>query len=169
RNGVYIFESEEWKNINYRNQTELGFDENWDFISVAINPNNTNQIAIGTYSVGGLKIIEDGSNISQSYTSYNSMLETQTGNGDNMIISDLKYDVDGNLWIVNAGDEPLKVLTPDGLWYSFNVGSASKNKFPYRLTIDRNNNKWIAFEGVGIVVFNENGTFDDASDDQMRT
>jgi ligand-binding sensor domain-containing protein len=47
--------------------------------------------------------------------------------------------------------------------------STSNNKFPYRLLIDNDGNKWVAVTNVGLVVFNENGTLDDPSDDQWRT
>src|SRR5690606_34822269 len=38
RNGVYRFQDETWTNFNYTNQSLINNDENWDFISVAVNP-----------------------------------------------------------------------------------------------------------------------------------
>jgi hypothetical protein len=61
------------------------------------------------------------------------------------------------------------MLTPEGVWYSFSMGSGAKNAHPYRLLIDRNGNKWIGFNQVGLVAFNDNGTFSDISDDQIKT
>lgn len=166
RNGVYVFENEEWENFNYKTQENIKFDEDWDFISVAVNQNNTDEFAMGSFSNGGLKIVKDGAQISQVYTSENSVLEDTDGR---MVISDLKYDDQGNLWVINKGLEPLKVFLPDGTNYSFSLGSPSKDKYPYRLIIDNDGNKWVAVTNVGLVAFNDNGTIADPSDDQLQT
>ena len=86
-----------------------------------------------------------------------------------MFISDMKYDDDGNLWVLNKGQEPLKVFTPEGEQYSFSLGAAAKDKIPYRLLVDRDGNKWVGVTNVGLIAFNENGTFEDTSDDELRT
>jgi ligand-binding sensor domain-containing protein len=165
RAGLYLFENESWKNINYTNDSGMDYNTTWDVISVSINPNNTSQIALGTYSKGGLKIIEDGK-IIQTFTADNSLLEEQMGNNGAIIISDLKYDNDGNLWVVNPGANPLKMLSKDGVWYAFNV-QISGSPYPTRLLIDSKGNKWISFIGSGIAVFNENATPSDLSDDKL--
>lgn len=165
RSGIYIFENEKWSAINYLTDTTgMSYNTTWDVISVSINPNNTSQVAIGTYSKGGLKIIENGK-VTQVYTASNSLLDEQVGNNGAIIISDVKYDNDGNLWIVNPGPNPLKMLSKDGFWYAFNLG-VSGGLYPYRLMIDSKGNKWVGFIGGGISVFNENKTFNDLSDDQ---
>ncbi|MEX1001949.1 MAG: two-component regulator propeller domain-containing protein [Crocinitomicaceae bacterium] len=166
RNGVYRFKDEEWTNFNYQNQDSLDYDTFWDFISVVVNPDNTDEIAFGSSSEGGLVVIKDGINISKIYDDTNSPLERNLGK---ILISDMKYDNDGNLWIVNAGDEPLKMLTPDGIWHTFSLGSAAKHQYPYRLLIDNNGTKWVGINHVGLIAFNENGTYGDVSDDQLQS
>lgn len=166
RNGVYKFESEEWTNFNYETQDTMSFARNWDYISVVVNPFNTNELAFGSSSEGGLMVVRDGENVTEVFDETNSTLERNNGV---IVISDMKYDPAGNLWILNKGVEPLKMVTPEGLWYSFTLGSASKNNHPYRLLIDQNGTKWVGVNQVGLVAFNENGTFDDASDDQLRS
>jgi hypothetical protein len=165
RAGLYLFENELWKGINYTNDSGMDYNTTWDAISVSVNPNNTSQIALGTYSKGGLKIIENGK-VVQTFTTDNSLLEEQTGNNGAIIISDLKYDNEGNLWMVNPGASPLKMLSKDGVWYAFNV-QVSGSPYPTRLLIDSKGNKWICFLGAGIAVFNENGTPSDLSDDKL--
>lgn len=167
QNGVYLFENEEWTNYNAENQTEIDKNADWDFISVAVNQNNTDEFAFASFSKGGLKIVKNNGDITEVYTAENSVLESD--DDDRMVISDMKYDEDGNLWVINKGVEPLKVFTPDGTQYSYTLGSLSNDKFPYRLLIDDEGNKWIAVTHVGLVAFNEGGTFDDPSDDQWRT
>lgn len=166
RNGVYIFEDEEWTNFNYTNHDSLDINKNWDFISVAVNPNNTDEFAFGSFSQGGLSIVKDGKTISEKYNYNNSYIEHQA---EVMLLGDMKYDDNGNLWVVNKGIEPLKVFMADGTQHSYSLGGPAKNKIPYRLAIDEDGNKWVAVAGGGLVAFNENGTFDDPSDDQTRT
>ncbi|MFT4600632.1 MAG: ligand-binding sensor domain-containing protein [Arenicella sp.] len=166
RNGVYQFKDESWTNFNHENQDSMAFDTNWDFISVVINPNNTDEVAFASSSKGGLMIVEDGVNVSTVYNETNSLIERINGN---IVISDMKYDQQGNLWILNKGIEPLKMLSTEGIWYSFSLGSAAKEQHPYRLLIDNNGVKWVGVNQVGLVAFSDGGTFDDGSDDQWRT
>ena len=63
-------------------------------------------------------IINNGE-ITESYNEFNSPLETQIGNNGTHIIPDMKYDDNGNLWIVNSGVYPLKMLSAEGVWYSY--------------------------------------------------
>jgi ligand-binding sensor domain-containing protein len=166
RNGVYKFQDETWTNYNSETQDSMDINTNWDFISVVVNPDNTNELAFGSSSQGGLMVVRDGSNVTEVYTEFNSPIESV---GGRTVVSDMKYDNDGNLWMVNQGVEPLKMLTPQGQWYTFSMGSAAKNAFPYRLLIDQKGNKWVGFNQVGLIAFDDNGTLDDGSDDQWRT
>lgn len=165
RNGVYLFENETWTNFNHETSDSIDFNKDWDFVSVAINPNNTDQMAFSSFSEGGIKYIADGATISEVYTESNSTLESAS---NKYAVGDMKFDDAGNLWVVCTGVEPLKVRTPAGDWYSFSLGSAAKDKYPYRLFIDSNGNKWVAVTNAGLIAFNENGTIADASDDDMR-
>lgn len=166
QNGVYLFENETWTNYNAKTDEKITSESDWDFVSVAVNQNNTDEFAFSSFSEGGIKIVSTGTDITTVYTYENSILEAQLGV---MAIPDMKYDDDGNLWVINKGNEPLKVFTATGEQYSFSLGSPSKEKYPYRLMIDDEGNKWVAVTNVGLIAFNENGTFDDTSDDQLRT
>ncbi|NOQ73446.1 MAG: hypothetical protein GQ574_15680 [Crocinitomix sp.] len=166
RNGVYLFEDEEWTNFNYKTDENIDFDPAFDFVSVAVNQSNTEEYAYGSFSKDGLKVVKENGAVVEIYNSSNSLIEDF---GLNMAITDMKYDDDGNLWFINQGVFPLKVITPDGQMKEYSLGAASNNKFPYRLLIDDEGNKWVAVTNVGLVAFNENGTLDDPSDDQWRT
>jgi hypothetical protein len=166
--GVYLFEDETWTNFNHETQDSIYTDKDWDFVTVAINPNNTNEFAFaGGIAKGGLKIVKDGVTITEVYTETNSTLEASASENE-YAIGDMKYDDAGNLWIACMGVEPLKVLTPSGEWYSFSLGSNAKDKYPYRLTIDSDGNKWVAVTNASMIAFNENGTLADQSDDDVR-
>jgi hypothetical protein len=163
RSGAYSFENEEWINFNYKTDpVKMDINNTWDVISVAINPNNINQMALGTYSKSGLKLINDGKTIDEVFDNYNSPLEDQSGNPDVQIVSGLSYDGNGNLWIANPGSNGLKMFSKDKTWYQYNT----TNLYITKLMIDSKNNKWLATKGGGLIVYNENETLDDLTDDQ---
>jgi ligand-binding sensor domain-containing protein len=82
------------------------------------------------------------------------------------LVSGLQYDPAGNLWITQGlNDVPLQCLTPDGQWYSFQ-SPFSLNA--YGLIIDDLGNKWMINNAQGIVVFNDNYTPADKTDDNWR-
>lgn len=166
RNGVYVFEDETWTNFNYLTDPMIVDSLDRDFIGVAINYNNTDEFAMCSFSKGGIKIVKNGTSISEVYTTENSLIEAQI-NG-NMFIADMKYDDDGNLWYLNQGLEPLKVITSTGEQYAFSLGAAANGKYPVKLLIDANGNKWISIVNVGLFAYNDNGTIADPSDDEIR-
>jgi ligand-binding sensor domain-containing protein len=63
---------------------------------------------------------------------------------------------------------PLKVLTKDGLFYKFNTGSSTKQRFVEKLTIDGDGNPWFSVPGIGVVGYFTNGTIEDPSDDNYK-
>ena len=167
--GGYVLEDEKWTLFDPFNQTAWQGKSVFDISSMTINPKNTKQIAFGSYSGEPLGIATDGQQISELYTPSNSILEpSYLGNGWTLV-SDLKYDEKGNLWILNGeSNKPLKVITSDGTWHSFDLGANVKNKKTGKVVVDYNNNKWINFPGVGMVGFKDGGTISDPSDDTYR-
>ena len=166
RHGVYKFKDETWTNFNSNTQDSITFNSHFDFVSVVVNPNNTDEMAFGSNSSGGLLVVRDGGTITEVYDNTNSSLEFT---GNKIPICDMKYDNAGNLWILNPGVEPLKMLTPDGVWYSYSLGTAAKNEYTYRLLIGSDDTKWIAVNHLGLIAFNEASTYADDSDNQLKT
>lgn len=101
----------------------------------------------------------------RSYTMNNSGLGGFTPN--DMRISGLDMDRNGNLWVSHVfaqGDEIMNVKTPDDQWYAFKASSF----LCHDIMVDDFNNKWLLSEEDGVIVFNENQTFTDLSDDEIR-
>jgi len=167
--GAYILKDEKWQLFDVYNQPAWDDINLWDIGSVSINPKNTDEIAFGSYSGAPLSIVKDGSTVSSVFTPDNSILEATTlGNGASCV-SDVEYDEFGNLWIANGySNKPLKVLTADGLWYDFDLGSAGKSKLTGRMVIDYNNNKWFYARGAGLFGYKDNKTISDPSDDKYK-
>jgi hypothetical protein len=168
QSGLYLFEEEKWGLRDLSNMTAWAGQPIWDFLSVSINPNNKEQIAVGTFSQLPLSIMDESGQVVQTYTPVNSTLTPTAIGGEWILVSALNYDDKGNLWALNAySDRPLNVLTKDGVWYNFDCGTAAKNRFSRKMVVDYNGNKWFALEGAGVYGYKDNGTIADASDDDF--
>jgi hypothetical protein len=163
--GVYAFEDESWtwysgQNVNKWNGTNFS-----DALAVSVDGTNEDHIAVGSISEIPLTILMG--NVADTFTPYNSPLEfTGVGSAISMV-SDVCYDSNGNLWVLNSwGAEPLKVYTTDGAWHSFSIGSGGVNQFSRKLIVDYDGNKWFTFRNQGLYGYNDNGTISNPSDDK---
>ncbi len=168
--GFYLLNDQSWS--LYSKQTVSQWDDTlalFDFISASINPQNSNEFALGTYSGVPLTIVNEDKSDVKVFTTNNSPLEpTILGNGWSYI-SDLQYDEQGNLWVINSYcDKTLKVRKSSGEWINMDMGVASKNGFSGNMAIDYNNNIWFAVEGRGMFALNYNGTLENTADDKKK-
>ncbi len=164
--GLYILEDEKWQLKDRFNMPMWQGTGIADFLCADVDPKNTNEVAVGTYSSIPLSILNANGVVTDTFTVNNSILEnTSLGNGSSLV-SDLKYDEDGNLWVLNGyTGHPLKVYTAGHQWYQFPVNSAAANH-TFDLAIDYNGNKWFSVRGAGVFGFNDNGTISNPSDDK---
>jgi Two component regulator propeller len=165
--GFYLLNDQEWS--LYSKSTVSAWDtlNVFDFITASINPKNPNEFAFGTYSGIPVGIINQDKSGIEMFSSSNSPLEnTVLGNGWSYA-SDVQYDEEGNLWVVNSYcNSTLKVLKPNKEWVSIDMGGNSKNGFSGKMAIDYNNNIWFAVEGKGMFALNYGGTLDNLADDK---
>lgn len=167
RSGVFFFENEKWSYINTSNSDLWNNADIWDFISVSIHPGDKEKVAVGTYSQVPLSII-DASNVTDTLTPFNADISTTSLLNNSTLLSAVKYDENGNLWMLNGYSlHPLRVLTIDGEWYKFSLGSAANNKYTEELEMDYNGNKWFSISGVGLYGYKDNGTPSSSSDDSF--
>lgn len=167
--GVYLFEDERWTLIDRFNQALWQDKLIWDALTVAIDPNNSNKIAIGSYCEYALGLIEDGKTVTDIYSYKNSLLEETFLQNGMTCIADLEYDKKGNLWMINGFTKrPLKVLTKDKKWVDFNIGSSVMNQRGGELIIDENGLKWFFVHGRGLMVYDDKGSIEDVSDDEYK-
>lgn len=112
-------------------------------------------------------------------TDYVDVLEPRKGEvPDKIYAYGLALDKEDNLWVVNSGtNKLLKVKTPDGQWYKgMDIVNPLTANLPIAqqslagdIIIDDNNLKWVIPLGEGgIIVYDDKGTIDDASDDQYK-
>ena len=164
-NGLHLFENEEWSFHNV-NTVEAWENKNiWDFIDIAVNPTNTDEVAVSSYSEEPLSIFNNDS--VNLFNDLNSTLEfTSSGNGWSLV-SSVSYDEFGNLWALNGYTEnPLNVKDAEGNWNSFDCGGSARNIYTKKMIIDFNNHIWFASEDKGLFGYNYNESLTNSSDDQ---
>lgn len=162
KSGIPYFSYEEggWTVISHRNRM-LSTDSVWQDFARAYFHEESGECYVGSFAEG-IVVLKDGE-VQRIYNGDNSGLLSQGGRNR---VSGIKVDEFGNMWVTQIiNDWPISVLTPEGEWYRYRP----TNMDPIGLIIDDYNNKWINNQGKGIVVYTDNYTPDDPSDDQYKT
>lgn len=164
--GVFSFDGTSWKTHNSSNTN--GFDTISDFVSVAVDPLNPNKAYIGTWQEGVLEFTDQ--ELTNIYSSHNSSLRPWLADPSLVNVSGLDFDSYNNLWVANTGTTNLlSVRKTDGSWKSFYLGSSASGTDIGNMIIDNNNYKWVLRRSEGpVMVFNDNNTLDDSSDDRLK-
>ena len=166
---------------NYENGTWVTYDASdiiyppgintniWDLRDVAIDPTNSDKIFVGTTGRGILEMINN--QIIEQYNDTNSSLEVCTFclPTYRVFASFLEFDKHGNLWVANANaNSAIAVRKSDGNWKSFSFPSLASGVFLGDIIIDGFDQKWVLIPFTGFLVFSDNGTIDDLTDDEAK-
>ncbi len=157
--------SSEWRNLG-KNIKDIDGVNATDMVSVAINPSNSSNVFVGSWADGLFEYNNDA--VSNIYTAANSVLDS-TFFGSTAIGA-TTFDGDNNLWVSSSfTNNILAVKTPSNNWYSYSFqGLSSTQEFYTDIIIDENNYKWIlAPDAHKVIVFDDNGTLDNTSDDRV--
>jgi hypothetical protein len=118
---------------------------------------------VGSYT-DGLFIIK--ANGAYQQINNNSIFDPsqQLAYGSGRQIVGLALDTHRNLWVsIISAVHQLYVKTPDSLWYRFSVPNVSTGG---PIVVDDNDQVWfVSAHGLGVTVYNYNGTISDQSDD----
>lgn len=148
-----------WDVISHRNG-KLSQDSVWQDFARAYFDEQSGECYVGSFAEG-IVVLKEGE-VQRIYNSDNSGL---LPGGDRNRVSGLITDEFGNLWVTQIiNDWPIHVLTPDGEWYRYRPTTMD----PIGIEIDDYNNKWIINQNKGLVVYTDNYTPDDPSDDQVK-
>ena len=174
RASIGSFTGGSWNTISYTSEGAQALDTVHDFVCVAVNPLNTSQVFAGSWDRGLAQFTNQ--NLDTIYTPENSSLEYKLNQGPPTCkVGGVAFDQSGNLWVVNSGaNNILSVRVNDGSvlgeWRSFYLGSQSTGKDIGDLIIDQSGQKWIMWRADhSIIVFNDNNTPLDPSDDHAKT
>ncbi len=159
---VYSFENEQWNHLRTNNRVNTELYKIRDVVCIA--PYNSKHYFAGSWGYG---IFEVNDNIvTQVYN--------QATNPDMFdkypFVSSMAIDKNGNLWSLHRRSEkPIKVKTTDNKWYSLNYGSNFIQKETGKLLYTQNGDFWaISNHDDGILVWNDNNTPENESDDQYK-
>ncbi|MDA3891782.1 MAG: hypothetical protein PF517_08980 [Salinivirgaceae bacterium] len=158
---VYNFSAESWSSLRNNIDNNNIMNSLRDVTGFA-SQNSSQNYMVTTYYRGIFEIVDN--KIVNIYNSSN----TNGILGDT--IGGITYDNNGNLYIVsNFSAMPFVVKTPDNKWYHYEYDSRWKDfriNSSIKLINTNNNDKWtISSRGKGIMVFNDNATPGDRSDD----
>lgn len=165
QDGFFIYDYFNWNNI-----TKYGFplmDTVFDIITVEIDAIN-NIAWLGSFG-GGLIRLDRNTNEMQLFKQ--GFLDFVPADANSYRVGGLALDVNNNLWIANFGATNCVVVKKaDGTWKNFNPGMpADIENQVAQIAIDEFQTKWFQLvRGNGILVFNDNGTIDDESDDLIK-
>ena len=163
-NGVYELKEGYWTSYNKYHNPAL--EPVLDIIAIAPD------VRDGTLWEGsfGGGLIHLGTNNNITIYKQNSPLEAMPGDPGSYRVSGLAFDQEHNLWISNFGaNHPLHVLKNDGTWQSFTVPFNLNLNAVAKIVIDDASQKWIqAPLGNGLLLFNDNGTPGNISDDKWK-
>ena len=151
--------------VFYNDNTETlsGFS---DYVCTVTDPNDPSITYIGTWGDGLIQIKDD--QVVKVYNTDNSSLDYWIADPNLVNISGLGFDSKHNLWVANTGAaKPLSVMKTDGTWQSYSLGGTTSGADLGTMVIDKNDYKWIIRRNGELIVFNDGGTLDITSDDQV--
>lgn len=154
RDGVFTKFDGEW--LNYYKGKDPALDTVFDLTCVSVNPNNTNQYALGSWGRGVFVFNSDG--VETGYGIGNSTLTPYNGTESTLRIGGVAYDEAGNLWANCANSNALMHrLSPSGEWTAWELGSSSAQDVG-KMMVDSRGYKWMQMRQGGssyIFVFDE--------------
>lgn len=163
KNGLYKFSESQWTNYNSRQFVQL--DSLADLISVVIDPRDET-IWTGSYG-GGLLHIKAGNTF--EIFKQNSSIGQATFDPGSYRVTGLAFDKENNSWIANYGAaQNIVVKKNDGSWKTLAPPFVLNENAVSQIVIDDEDQKWIISRGNGLIVFNDNGTIDNAADDKWK-
>ncbi len=169
------FKNNNWNSYNNKTITGTPFviGSYFDNMSLAVDPGNSNHVFIGSKGNGLLEML-NGLPVA-AYRDNNSTLQVGIGNPTQCQVVGMGFDNDNNLWVLNSlAAQPVNVRLTNGDWKAFSIPGIPGAPLFGDMTLDSYGQKWInvlgnnAPLGSGLVVFDDNGTMDETSDDRSR-
>jgi hypothetical protein len=164
KKGVFQFKGNQWTNY-----TEDGIDSIYDITTVAVNKSNGDHIFAGSWGDG---LVEIKNGVFSHYNKDNSPIKSIAAfNWQG--VGGVTFDNNGLVWVVNTSKSGNPITEPllayDGTtWNGFTLlNTVSAGHYLNQIYIDKSGYKWITTRYNGIIVFDDNGTLTDESDDRV--
>lgn len=173
--GFYSLINGKWRNYTQRTNPELLDQLFFDAPKVYIDPDDKDQVYVGSYFSGfvSVKNQEIEGFYSDTNTSLGERTEYTRSDGLSWVgVAGIAKDYSGNTWFTSSfANKPLSVKTKSGTWKSFDLLGAnglSTNKNLLNVIVDQQNQIWAIINRSGIVVFDPGASIADDSDDRVR-
>ena len=164
---TYAYDAGRWTSFHEKDDTT--FTGLFDPLSVAVDPADPDHVYIGTWGFG-LVEMRNGQ-VMRILDMDNSPLEDRPEIPGSVFPAYVFYDLQGNLWVGNSFAEKLiKVLTPQGDWFEFNLGSDFGDRNfskVFEPLITNTGQIWTIRPREGLFVFHPHD-FADPTDDESR-
>jgi ligand-binding sensor domain-containing protein len=166
RGGLNRLKNNEWATINQYNYYPQ-MDSIVDIID-AEEDRITGSIYMASYGGGFIEIDKKGK---FTQLARNSVIGSSANGNYAWLVTNLKMDNNNNLWVtVSNADNNLLCKKKDGTWKSFSIPTTGDTKVMAQIEIDNIGQKWIVMpRNRGLMVFNDNNTIDNSSDDRYNT
>ncbi len=178
KDGVHYFEDGVWNTTDGSNDALYAQGANTyggtvnDVLPVVVDPQDGHHAFVGSWD-DGLMEFQNGHVIGFFGTDNSTLQRFHNGTTDDIPtrVGGLAYDANGNLWVSNSDcTKPISVRLKNGAWYSFSMGTAlGNNALLADMIVGQNGYKWVLRpRSSGLLVFTDNGTPSDPSDDQAK-
>lgn len=113
---VHVWNGQNWSEFEQPTSQTIGH-RYIDLLCMDFDPNKEGHVMVG--GKGGVYEFQDGEFI-HHFGRQNSVLESGVNSDDYTLVTSLKYDTDGNLWLLNSmATSPIVQITKEGEWITY--------------------------------------------------
>lgn len=167
RDGFFVKRDGQWINYNGNSVSEINANSMINMVIALAHP--TKDIIYGGAFPGGILEINNETGETKVYNCCdNSPLEGTEDVLEIERVADLLFDENENLWVTNyLAENPLHVLTPEGIWHSFEFDGTTNLG---AMLFDDFGNLWIQLGGSsgGVLVLDINGNLADPTNHEYK-
>lgn len=166
---IMMMDDNHWHNYDQQYMTtHLGVNNSRYFDDIAFDPLDSSHFFVSSFGYSLMEFRKD--TFYRHYTPSNSAIEPVVANAGfpYIWVDGLRFDNNGNLWMLNNCVNGIKVLTPYGTWHAIsNVACYDLGRTQDLIISNHNQNiKILSSIRDGIGVMDDNGTIEDQSDDR---
>lgn len=172
---IMVYENEKWTNFDENQILKQSKSNRFsDVTTIAVDPRDPTHYFASTWGEGVFEFKDN--EFVKVYDINNSTLSTVSSSDPRsyMRVEGLCYDNQNNLWMTNISyDGCINVLKNDGTWSALKSQQYNvlyDQPLVDKILITSRGHKWVNIprENIGMVVFDDKGTIDDASDDVVN-
>lgn len=113
---VHVWNGQNWSEFEQPTSQMIGHDY-IDLLCMDFDPKKEGHVMVG--AKGGVYEFQDGKFI-KHYGRQNSVLESGVNSDNYTLVTSIRYDADGNLWLLNSmATSPIVQITKDGEWITY--------------------------------------------------